>query len=111
MSSDQSVLREITLDHSAWIVVLTTVEQVVLSDVEVLEWYRVRWQIELAFKRLKSLGDVGHLPKHDAASSRAWVYGKLLIALLSEKMQRHAVAFSPWGGRWLEQDPPPEFLA
>ena len=72
---------------------------------------RIRWQIELAFKRLKSLGDVGHLPKRDAASSRAWVYGKLLIALLTEKMQRHAAAFSPWGGRWLEQDPPPEFLA
>jgi hypothetical protein len=79
--------------------------------VEVLEWYRVRWQIELAFKRLKSLGDAGHLPKRDPASSRAWVYGKLLIALLTEKMQRHAAAFSPWGGRWLEQDPPPERLA
>ena len=104
-------MREITLEHNAWIVVLTTVDQEILSDVEVLEWYRVRWQIELAFKRLKSLGDVGHLPKHDAASSRAWVYGKLLVALLTEKMQRHAAAFSPWGGRWLEQDPPPEFLA
>lgn len=110
-SRTQSVLRELTLDHSAWIVVLTTVDQEALSAVEVLEWYRVRWQIELAFKRLKSLGDVGHLPKHDAASCRAWVYGKLLIALLSEKMQRHAAAFSPWGGRWLEQDPPPEFMA
>lgn len=110
-SKKQSVLREITLEHNAWIVVLTTVEQEILSDLEVLEWYRVRWQIELAFKRLKSLGDVGHLPKHDAASSRAWVYGKLLVALLTEKMQRHAAAFSPWGGRWLEQDPPPEFLA
>lgn len=107
----QSDLRKVTLEYSAWIVVLTTVDQGVLVDVEVLQWYRVRWQIELAFKRLKSLGDVGHLPKHDAASSRAWVYGKLLIALLTEKMQRHAVAFSPWGGRWLEQDPPPEFLA
>ena len=107
----QSDLREVTLEHSAWIVILTTVGKEVLSDVESLEWYRVRWQIELAFKRLKSLGDVGHLPKHDPASSRAWVYGKLLVALLTEKMQRHAAAFSPWGGRWLEQDPPPEFLA
>ena len=110
-SRKQSTLREATLEHSAWIVVLTTVEQEVMREVEVLEWYRVRWQIELAFKRLKSLGDVGHLPKRDAASSRAWVYGKLLIALLTEKMQRHAAAFSPWGGRWLEQDAPPEFLA
>lgn len=107
----QNALREVTLEHSAWIVVLTTVDEDILSAAEVLEWYRVRWQIELAFKRLKSLGDVGHLPKRDAASSRAWVYGKLLIALLSEKMQRHAAALSPWGGRWLEQDPPAEFLA
>lgn len=110
-SRKQSVLREVTLEHSGWIVVLTTVEETTMSAPEVLEWYRVRWQIELAFKRLKSLGDVGHLPKRDAASSRAWVYGKLLIALLSEKMQRHAAALSPWGGRWLEQDPPAKFLA
>ena len=110
-SRKQSALREMTLEHSAWIVVLTTVDEAIMSAVEVLQWYRVRWQIELAFKRLKSLGDVGHLPKRDAASSRAWVYGKLLVALLTEKMQRHAAAFSPWGGRWLEQDAPPEFLA
>lgn len=110
-SRKQNELMASTLEQNAWIVVLTTIEPETLSAVEVLEWYRVRWQIELAFKRLKSLGDVGHLPKHDAASSRAWVYGKLLVALLTEKMQRHAAAFSPWGGRWLEQDPPPEFLA
>ena len=110
-SPKQTKVSEAVLEHSAWIVVLTTVKQEVLSEIEVLEWYRVRWQIELAFKRLKSLGDVGHLPKHHDGSSRAWVYGKLLIALLTEKMQRHAAAFSPWGGRWLEQDPPPQFLA
>jgi hypothetical protein len=110
-SRKQSNLREATLEHSGWIVVLTTVDEATMNAPEVLEWYRVRWQIELAFKRLKSLGDVGHLPKRDAASSRAWVYGKLLIALLSEKMQRHAAALSPWGGRWLEQDPPAKFLA
>lgn len=104
-------LRAVTVEHSAWIIVLTTVPAATLSDDAVLQWYRVRWQIELAFKRLKSLGDVGHLPKHDARSSRAWVYGKLLIALLTEKMQRHAASFSPWGGRWLDQDPPPEPLA
>ena len=104
-------LRAATLEHSAWIVVLTTVPEATLAEDAVLQWYRVRWQIELAFKRLKSLGDVGHLPKSDERSSRAWVYGKLLIALLTEKMQRHAASLSPWGGRWLDQDPPPESLA
>ena len=110
-SRKQSDLSVATLEQNAWILVLTTIEGEILNAVEVLEWYRVRWQIELAFKRLKSLGDVGHLPKRDAASSRAWVYGKLLVALLTEKMQRHAAAFSPWGGQWMEQNPPPEFLA
>lgn len=111
VSRNQRQMRESTLELSSWVVVLTTVKREVLSDAEVLEWYRVRWQIELVFKRLKSLGDVGHLPKRDAASSRAWVYGKLLIALLGEKMQRHAASFSPWGGLWLEPYPSPEFLA
>jgi len=52
----------------------------------VLTWYRVRWPVELAIKRLKALLDFGHLPKHDAHSARAWLYGKLLLALLAEKL-------------------------
>lgn len=106
-----STPRAKTLEHSAWIVVLTTVPEAQLKDDDVLQWYRVRWQVEIAFKRLKSLSAVGHIPKSDDKSSRAWVYGKLLIALLTEKMQRHAASVSPWGGRWLDQDPPPELLA
>src|SRR5690625_1209989 len=104
-------LRDETLRHAAWIVVLTTVSEKNLTAKEVLEWYRVRWQIELAFKRLKSLGGAGHVPKRDPASSRAWIYGKLLVALLTEKMQRHAASFSPWGGRWMDQDSSSKFLA
>ena len=36
----------------------------------VLELYRLRWQIELAFKRMKSIMGLGHLPKKDPASAR-----------------------------------------
>jgi hypothetical protein len=104
-------VRPETFEYAQWVIVLTTVPLDVLSDSEVLEWYRVRWQIELAFKRLKSLADLGHLPKHDPASSRAWLYGKLLMALLTEKMQRHARAFSPWGVRWCDPEPAAESLA
>jgi hypothetical protein len=96
-------LRPETLEYAQWILVLTTVPHELMSDTEVLEWYRVRWQIELAFKRLKSLAGFGHLPKTDPASSRAWLYGKLLVALLTEKMQRYAKAFSPWGAHWCDQ--------
>lgn len=48
----------------------------------------MRWQIELVFKRLKSLAQLGHVPKHDDRSSRPWVYGKLLVALLAQKLIR-----------------------
>jgi hypothetical protein len=100
-----------TLEYTQWVMVITTAPSEVLTDAQVLEWYRVRWQVELAFKRLKSLAGFGHLPKYDPVSCRAWLYGKLLVALLTEKMQRYAHAFSPWGGRWCEQEGPPEPVA
>ena len=52
---------------------------------------------QLVFKRLKTLLEMGHLPKFDPASSRAWLYGKLFLALLTEKLARITRAFSPWG--------------
>jgi Transposase DDE domain len=62
-----------------------------------LEYYRRRWQIELAFKRMKSLAGLGHLPKKDPASARAWLYGKLFVSLLAEHLIQAAQRFSPWG--------------
>ncbi len=62
-----------------------------------VEWYRVRWQIELVFKRFKSLAGLGHLPKHDPESSQAWLYGKLFTSLLTEKLIQYGEAISPWG--------------
>ena len=57
----------------------------------------MRWQIELVFKRLKSLAQLGHVPKHDDRSSRAWLYGKLLVALLAQKLIRIGRDISPSG--------------
>ena len=53
--------------------------------------------MELVFKRLKQIAQLGHLPKHDQESSQAWLYGKLFVALLTEKLIQAASAFSPWG--------------
>jgi len=69
------------------------------STAEVLESYRSRWQIELVFKRLKSLAQLGHLPKHDDRGSRAWLYGKLLVTLLAQKLIRIGRDISPSGYR------------
>ena len=65
----------------------------------VLELYRLRWQIELAFKRMKSIMGLGHLPKKDPASARAWLHGKIFASLLVERMVEAAETFSPWGYR------------
>jgi hypothetical protein len=69
------------------------------SALAVLELYRWRWQIELAIKRMKSIVGLGHLPKKDPTSARAWLHGKLLTSLLVERLVEAANAFSPWGYR------------
>lgn len=63
----------------------------------ILELYRLRWQIERAIKRMKSILGLGHLPKKDPASARAWLHGKLFVSLLVERMVEAANSFSPWG--------------
>jgi hypothetical protein len=89
--------RPATLELARYVLLFTTVPAGDFSAAEVLELYRSRWQIELAFKRLKALAQLGHLPKHDPHAARGWLYGKLLLALLSQKLSRHGRSFSPWG--------------
>jgi len=58
------------------------------------------------FKRLKQIAQLGHLPKHDPESSQAWLYGKLFVALLTEKFIHSATALSPWGYEFPEAQGP-----
>jgi hypothetical protein len=44
-----------------------------------------------------SIAQLGHLPKNGPQSARAWLYGKLFVALLVEKLLAHANSVSPWG--------------
>ena len=89
--------RRATLDSAAYVVVFTTLPAAEATAAQVLDCYRLRWQIELVFKRLKTMVALGHVPKYDEQSSRAWLYGKLLVALLSQKLTRLGTTFSPWG--------------
>ena len=94
-SKKQTKTKPETLEYAKYVIVFTT--QATATAAEILEWYRLRWQIELVFKRFKTLAQLGHLPKHDARSSRAWLYGKLFVALLTQKLIRVGRAISPWG--------------
>ena len=75
--------------------VWTTVPVSVRDAAAVVALYRVRWQIELAFQRMKSLMGLGQLPKKSDASSRAWRHGKLFLAVLVERLLELAERFSP----------------
>jgi hypothetical protein len=86
-----------SLIYAQYVMVLSTFPRASYNTQRVLEAYRLRWQVELVFKRLKQIAQLGHLPKHDPESSQAWLYGKLLVALLTEKLIRSAKAVSPWG--------------
>ena len=86
-----------TLRFAEYVIVFTTFPEPPFSAADVLEWYRLRWQVELVFKRFKSLAQLGHVPKYDDDSAKAWLYGKLFVALLVEKLIHHARAISPWG--------------
>jgi len=86
-----------TLECAEYVFVLATLDRNVADTPEILEMYRARWQIELCFKRLKSLLQLGHLPKRSDASARAWIQGKLLTVLLIERLLTEARFFSPWG--------------
>ncbi len=105
LATQEAILREArkkhrtvqpgTLEAAGYVIVVTTLVEP--SAAAIMEFYRRRWQIELAFKRLKSLLQLGHLKKIDKEGARAWLQGKLLVACLIEKLILTAERFSPWG--------------
>jgi len=102
---------EETRQYACYVLVFTTLPVRQATTRQVLDSYRLRWQIELTFKRLKSIVQLGHVPKQDDHSSRAWLYGKLLVALLSQKLARVGSAISPWGYLLPEETAPPQSVA
>jgi len=86
-----------SLELTEYILVLTSLPAEQFSPSQVLRLYQCRWQVELAFKRLKTLLSAGHVPKSDDASARAWMQAKILTSLLLERLLLEARVFSPWG--------------
>jgi len=94
-AKDKRIAQPQTLEAAGYVIVLSTLMQP--AGETLLELYRCRWQVELAFKRLKSLLQLGHLKKTDPQGAKAWLQGKLLIASLIETLIAVGERFSPWG--------------
>lgn len=85
-----------TLEAADYVMVFTTLHRGFSAEM-VMEIYRCRWQVELAFKRLKSILGLGNLKKFDPEAARAWLHGKLLVAGLIQALISAGSSFSPWG--------------
>ncbi len=85
-----------TIEAAGYVFVFTTLDRG-FDATTIMELYRGRWQIELAFKRLKSIIGLGHLKKTDLEAAKAWIHGKLLVAFLVEALIKAGQSFFPWG--------------
>lgn len=75
-----------TLVACQYVLLVTNVPKAKLSSEELLDLYRLRWQIELSFKRWKSLLELDRLNVRHPDSIRATLTAKLLGALLVERL-------------------------
>ena len=92
-SKNQKKASETTKKFNEYVVVATSLPAEVSAE-EVLETYRLRWQVECYFKRLKSIMDFGEMPKKREDSILAWLNGKIMVALMIEILLS-AKSFSP----------------
>ena len=73
-----------TLEAADWVILVTSLSSNDFSTEDVLDLYRLRWRIELGFKRLKSLIGLKGPPGFDEHSARPYVLVRLFIILLLE---------------------------
>ncbi len=73
-----------TLDAADWVILVTSLAADDFTTDDVLALYRLRWRIELGFKRLKSLIGLKGPPGTDERSARPHILAHLLVILLLE---------------------------
>jgi Transposase DDE domain len=75
-----------TLAAADWVILVTSLAPKNFTTDDVLALYRLRWRIELGFKRLKSLIGLKGPPGTDERSARPHILAHLLIILLLEPL-------------------------
>ena len=84
-----------SLIAAEFMIVVTSLPAKGYKAKDILAVYRLRWQIELAFKRLKSLLHMDKLPTRAEPTSRSWLYAHLIVALLSDDLSQEFLESSP----------------
>jgi hypothetical protein len=93
-----AVMQPLTARSAGYLMLLTSLPETVPAEA-ILAAYRLRWQIELAFKRLKSGLGLDRLPAKSDALARSWLLAHLILALLIDQAARDHLPDSPPFGR------------
>jgi len=93
-SRKQTRLDPRSLEAAEFVMLATSLDEHYAAG-EIVAAYRLRWQIELAIKRLKSLLHLDALPTRTAAASRSWLLSHLLLAVLSDEMTQELLDSFP----------------
>ena len=86
LSKKSQTLTEEALEATNYVILFTTVPRDRMSAERCLDAYRLRWQIELQFKRWKSLCGFDRLPNYRDDTIIAWVHAKVLLGILLDRM-------------------------
>ncbi len=84
-----------TLAVAGYLMLVTSLPATVQPAERIVAMYRNRWQIELGFKRLKTLGGLGKLPAVDPDLARTWLLSQLIVAVLTDEIANEIVGFPP----------------
>jgi hypothetical protein len=87
-----SKVSDLDREAASYVVLFTTVPKSRLDAERCLALYRLRWQAELLFKRWKSLCGLDRLPNYLDETIHAWLYAKVLLALLMQRMAASALS-------------------
>jgi hypothetical protein len=80
---------------AGFVILATSLKAEEFSAEDIFEIYRLRWQIELAFKRLKSLLHIDALPAKSEKGGRSWIYACLIFAIAVEQSAREVLDSFP----------------
>ena len=96
-SRKQQQLDPRSLIAAEYLVLATALPAEAFPAAEVLAAYRLRWQIELAFKRLKSLMNIDEIRTRSEPGTRCWLHAHLIVALLCDDLNQDVLESFPSG--------------
>lgn len=88
-------LEPLSVYGTNFVILWTTLPPEEYTTQEVSLLYRQRWQIELFFKRLKSLMSLEDIPAMLPSTALTWIAARLLLAVCTEDFAGQAKTFFP----------------